>query len=126
MAFIIRLVAALILLITAVGGYISFRYSTTSICDAAAQAIRAETPKAIDEMAERDLRFKALKVGGALFGGVDAVATGATTEMAARELADKSAVECAFVVGQRELNPSGFRKMIGDKMAAELDARRPF
>lgn len=123
---ILKLIAGVIALITALGGYMSFRYSTTSACEAAQKGIRDDMPKIIDDLAERDARFRALKVGGALFGGVDTLARGVTAELAADQVADKSALECAYLVGQRELDSAGFRKTVGDALADDLARRLSF
>ena len=123
MGSIIRLIAAVVVLVTALGGYMSFRYSTTSTCEAAQKAIRDEMPKVLEELAENDLRFRALQVGAALLGSVDTVARGVATEVAAEKVADKSAIECAYMVGWRELDPSGFRKEMGETISDDLAER---
>lgn len=115
-----KFIAGVIAVITALGGFMSWKYSTTSACEAARQAIVAEMPDILDDLAERDARFKALKVGGALFGGVDAFVKGAASQLAEDEVKDSSALECAWMIGQREIDPSGFREKMGDRMADRL------
>lgn len=122
----LKLIAGVIAVITALGGYMSWKYGTTSSCEAAGKAMRDEMPAVIDELAETDIRFRALKVGGALLNGVDAFATGIAAEMAKDAAQDASAVECVMMVGRRELDPSGFRKAMGERMGDELAQRLPF
>lgn len=122
----IKWITSLIALATAVGGFMSFKYGTTSPCEAAGTAIRTEMPKIMDYLAENDVRFRALKVGRALFGTGDAMVTGITSEIAAREVEGKTAIECVYLVGQRELDRSGFHKAVGDKIADDMARRLSF
>lgn len=117
---IVRLAGVLVAIITVVGGYLSFKYGTTSTCEAAQIAIRDEMPKIVEELAERDNRFRALRVGQALFGSSSALLTGALSELAAEEVADKTAVECGILVLHREVDRAGFRRSVGDDMADRL------
>ncbi|MCI4662717.1 MAG: hypothetical protein MRY63_12965 [Neomegalonema sp.] len=116
----IKLITALIALSTAVGGFMSFKYGTTSTCEAAGKAIRDEMPAILDDLAENDLRFRALKVGRAMFGTGDAIMRGVTSELAAKEIEGRNALECTYLVGRRELDRSGFRKEMGEQFSAEL------
>lgn len=109
----------------ALGGYSQLRYETFTPCGAAEVAVRSEMPKALDELAESDMRFRALKVGGALLGGgVEAAVEGAAAEIAADDVRDKGVIECVVMVAQREFDPKGFRedlgKRFGDRMARSL------
>lgn len=121
-----RFIAGVIALITAAGGYMSWKYSTTSTCQAAATAIQQEMPRILDDLADRDPRFKALKVGGALFSGLETFTAGAAAQLAQEETQDKTAVECGVLVVQREFDSAGFRKTVGDEMAEKLRAQLPF
>ncbi len=124
---IFKLGGSALALAAALGGYTQFRYTTLSPCGAAEQAVRAEMPKVLDELADTDMRFKALKVGGALLGGgAETVAKGAAAELAARDIANKSVVECVWTVANRELNPSGFRKDLGERFADQLAQKLAF
>ena len=121
-----KLIAGVIAVVTAAGGFMSWKYSTTSTCEAAEKAIVAEMPKILDDLADRDARFKALKVGGALFGGVETFVAGAASQLATEEVEDSSALDCVMLVAQRELDPSGFREEIGDRMADKLASNLSF
>ena len=112
---IFKVIAGVIGIATAAGGYLSFKYSTTSTCEAAKTAIVLESPKVIDELAEEDPAFRLAKAGSVLLGAEKQIEAQMTT-IAAEEVEDKSALECAYMVAQRELTPSSFRKSI----AAEL------
>lgn len=123
---IFKMIAGVIAIVTALGGYMSWKYSTTSACEAANRAIGDEMPRILEDLAERDPRFRALRVGGALFSGVETFMAGAAAQAAESETRDLSGLQCAYMVGQRELNPSGFREQVGDRLADQLAARLPF
>lgn len=122
----IRTGASVIALVTALGGYMSWKYGTTSPCEAAGTAIRLDMPKILDDLAETDLRFRALRVGGALLGTSDAFVSGIAGEVARSEVADRTGLECAYLVGQREIDSAGFRKTVGEAIADDLAGRLPF
>lgn len=123
---IIKLGASVIALVTALGGYMSWKYNTTSVCEAAGTAIQTEMPQILDDLAENDIRFQALKVGRALFSTGDAVFTGITAEIARNEVENATAVECAYLVGQREIDAAGFRQTVGERVSDELLRRLSF
>ena len=123
---IIRLGASVIALVTALGGYMSWKYGTTSACEAAGTAIRLDMPDILDDLAETDVRFRALKIGGAIFGSSDAIVSGVAGEVARAHVEDRTAVECAYLVGQREIDSKGFRATVGEALADDLARRLPF
>lgn len=124
--WIFRTSASVLALVTALGGFMSWKYSTTSPCEAAGVAIRDEMPAIMEHLAETDTRFRALQIGGAIFGDVGALVSGVAGELARQEVEDKSAVECVYIVGRRELDSKGFHAMIGERMADSLAARLSF
>lgn len=117
----IRFIASIIALTTALGGYISWKYSTTSVCEAARQATIAELPRAVDDLADQDPRFRALRVGQALLGGGEGVVQGVAAELVTAELEDASAAACAVVVARRELTPSAFRADLAQQLSERAD-----
>lgn len=123
---IIKTGASVVALVTALGGYMSWKYGTTSACEAAGTAIRLDMPKILDDLAAEDIRFRALRVGGALFGSSDALISGIAGEVARSEVEDRTALECAYLVGQREIDSAGFRKTVGEAIADDLAGRLPF
>ena len=123
---IIKLGASVIALITALGGFMSWKYGTTSPCEAAGTAIRDEMPKIMDYLAEKDFRFRAVRIGGSIFQGGDALMTAVTAETVRGEIEKRNAVECVYLVGQRELDRAGFHATIGDRLADDLAKRLNF
>lgn len=122
---IIKLGASVIALVTALGGYVSWKYGTTSVCEAAGIAIRDEMPKVIDELAETDARFRALRIGRALSPTADVVLSGVSGELARREAEKATAIECAMMVGWREVDAPGFRASVASRVSDELAANLP-
>lgn len=118
---IFKLIAGVIGVATAAGGYMSFKYSTTSSCEAAKTAIVLESPKIIEELGEEDARFRAVQAGATLLGGNDIVET-VMTKVASDEVEDKSALECVYMVAHREISPSGFRKSVAEEMKDRIAA----
>lgn len=110
-------------LVTGLGGYMSWKYDTTSVCSAAQTAVDQEMPKVMEELSQEDVRFKALAVGRVLLGGGDSLITGAIKELVREKTEDKTAIECATLVGYRELDRSGFREQLRKEIVAEVDAR---
>lgn len=96
------------------------KYNTTRACEAATLAIKQETPGILAELAKKDGAFsladKATRPFRNLRESFEAGFSEIAAENAAKELADKSALECAGLILYRELDPQGFRKMAADQL----------
>lgn len=105
----LKLIAGLITVITAALGYLSFKYETTSFCEAAQKAATAEYSAVYEESAEGDFA-ETLKRGVADYLGYGRELEAVQTVGVAEHIEGKSAIECAYMVAERELSPSSFRE----------------
>lgn len=117
---IFRIIAGLIAVATAGGGYLSFKYSTTSTCEAARSAVAQEMPRILEDLQEDNTAARITGVIGGLTGSdnqLEALALAEATE----GYEDKSAMECLYMVAERELSPSSFRAGVVEDLEGRLE-----
>ena len=101
-------------------GFVLAKHKTTRLCDAGAAAISAEIPAIIDELSRSDARFRALKVGGILLSGSDAVVKAVAASVVRAYVADAHPAECLAMAVRREFDPIGFREDVGAHLSDAL------
>ncbi len=113
---IFRIIAGLIAVITAAGGYLSFKYSTTSTCMAAEAAVVQEMPRVLQDLRDNDRRayIAELVLGPSRFRTEAQV-------VAIEGVQDRSAFECIQMVVEREVSPSSFREGVVADLETYID-----